>query len=138
MLRPPAFAGQGHTDSRVECRRPLLRGLATSVALLIELKAQFYKLVTINRCFKGIQTCEMVNKSSKSNLCYIDSDLIRMRFPFCAAGCEICRTLAVFRFRFSFDSSEVRSFCVTQAVCRFAACRFFMYLDKIRERRNDK
>ena len=43
------LAGQGHTDSRVECRRPLLCGLATSVALLIELKAQFYKLVTINR-----------------------------------------------------------------------------------------
>ena len=43
------LAGQGHTDSRVECRRPLFCGLATSVALLIELKAQFYKLVTINR-----------------------------------------------------------------------------------------
>ena len=47
--------------------------LATSVALLIELKAQFYKLVTINQC-RVAYTCEMVNKSSKSNLCYIDSD----------------------------------------------------------------
>ncbi len=47
--------------------------LATSVALLIELKAQFYKLVTINQCRRAY-ACEMVNKSSKSNLCYIDSD----------------------------------------------------------------
>ena len=31
--------GQGHTDSRVKCRKPQKR-LATSVALLIELKAQ--------------------------------------------------------------------------------------------------
>ena len=51
--------------------------LATSVALLIELEAQFYKLVTINQCPKAY-TCEMVNKSSKSNLCYIDSDPIVM------------------------------------------------------------
>ena len=47
--------------------------LATSVALLIELEAQFYKLVTINQCLAAY-ACEMVNKSSKSNLCYIDSD----------------------------------------------------------------
>ena len=53
---------------------PFLR-LATSVALLIELKAQFYKLVTINQCLVAY-ACEMVNKSSKSNLCYIDSDPI--------------------------------------------------------------
>ena len=39
--------------------------LATSVALLIELEAQFYKLVTINQCLTAY-TCEMVNKSSKS------------------------------------------------------------------------
>ena len=39
--------------------------LATSVALLIELEAQFYKLVTINQCHAA-KTCEMVNKSSKS------------------------------------------------------------------------
>lgn len=31
----------GHTDSRVKCR------LAVQTALLIELKAQFYKLVTL-------------------------------------------------------------------------------------------
>ena len=49
--------------------------LATSVALLIELEAQFYKLVTINQC-RTAYACEMVNKSSKSNLCYIDSDPI--------------------------------------------------------------
>ena len=52
--RPPDFSGQGHTDSRVECRKPPAR-LATSVALLIELEAQFYKLVTINRiCLRGM------------------------------------------------------------------------------------
>ena len=33
--------GNGHTDSRVKCR------LAVRTALLIELKAQFYKLVTL-------------------------------------------------------------------------------------------
>ena len=33
--------GNGHTDSRVKCR------LAVRAALLIELKAQFYKLVTL-------------------------------------------------------------------------------------------
>ncbi len=49
--------------------------LATLVALLIELKAQFYKLVTINQCLVAY-TCEMVNKSGKSILCYIDSDSI--------------------------------------------------------------
>ena len=34
ILRPPDASGQGHTDSRVDCRS------ATLVALLIELKAQ--------------------------------------------------------------------------------------------------
>ena len=33
--------GNGHTDSRVKCR------LAVQTALLIELKAQIYKLVTL-------------------------------------------------------------------------------------------
>ncbi|MBQ6404104.1 MAG: hypothetical protein IJI27_09390 [Oscillospiraceae bacterium] len=42
-LLPPE--SQGHTDSRVECRKTAAR-LATSVALLIELKAQVLQLVT--------------------------------------------------------------------------------------------
>ena len=64
--------------------------LATSVALLIELKAQFYKLVTINQCLAAY-TCEMVNKSSKSNLCYIDSDPIVILWHLsCNFQCFIC------------------------------------------------
>ena len=43
------------------------KAAATSVALLIELKAQILWFC------KSIQICEMVNKSSKSVLCYIDS-----------------------------------------------------------------
>ena len=42
--------------------------LATLVALLIELEAQFYKLVTINQCPEAY-ACEMVNKSKKRLLC---------------------------------------------------------------------
>jgi hypothetical protein len=38
--RRAPHAGQGHTDSRVECRKPHACAVATSVALLIELKAQ--------------------------------------------------------------------------------------------------
>lgn len=33
-------AGQGYTDGRVKCRKPVEETGATSVALLIELKAQ--------------------------------------------------------------------------------------------------
>lgn len=39
---PPARAGQGHTDSRVNCR-----AAASVPPLLIALEAQFYKLVTL-------------------------------------------------------------------------------------------
>ena len=72
-----SFFSQGHTDSRVECRKPHVR-LATSVALLIELKAQFYKLVTINQCLAAY-TCEMVNKSRIVIFAIIDSDPIVIR-----------------------------------------------------------
>jgi len=39
MTADKVYISQGHTDSRVKCRK-LHKQLATSVALLIELKAQ--------------------------------------------------------------------------------------------------
>ena len=44
MIRPRPYGQPGRMPKTAE------RQLATSVALLIELEAQFYKLVTINRC----------------------------------------------------------------------------------------
>lgn len=54
---------RGRTDSQVKCR------LATFVALLIARLLNF-----ISWLLKTIYTCEIINKSSKSNSCYIDSD----------------------------------------------------------------
>ena len=61
--------GNGHTDSRVKCR------LAVQTALLIELKAQVYKLVTL----QPVRGCvhQLVKRSIrvvKVDICYIDSE----------------------------------------------------------------
>ena len=108
------------------------RQLATSVALLIELEAQFYKLVTINQC-RVAYTCEMVNKSSKSNLCYIDSDpiVIETHFHFGkfwnfpdgqSLGC--CRAKGS-------GLKRCVYICFTSGVLRKAAHHFFCCVGKI-------
>ena len=65
--------GNGHTDSRVKCR------LAVRAALLIELKAQFYKSVLYT--VGGAALCgtmhQLVKRSIrvvKVDICYIDSE----------------------------------------------------------------
>ena len=109
QIRPPVPLGKSAEAIRTagSDAENCLWQLATSVALLIELEAQFYKLVTINQCHAAY-TCEMVNKSSKSNLCYIDSDPIVID-AYCGAQVQI---------RFMLTSSQF------QVVCP-RACHFF-------------
>ena len=108
--------------------------LATSVALLIELKAQFYKLVTINQCLTAY-TCEMVNKSSKSDLCYIDSDPIvidtRSHFgnPVYISFCScvtVCRNRCV-------REIDDNKWCAACAVHHF----FCMQAQEVKQKRRD-
>ena len=58
----------GHTDSRVKCR------LAVQTALLIELKAQFYKLVTLQPVRHAHQLVKRSIRVVKVDICYIDSE----------------------------------------------------------------
>ena len=60
--------GNGHTDSRVKCR------LAVRTALLIELKAQFYKLVTLQPVLNAHQLVKRSIRVVKVDICYIDSE----------------------------------------------------------------
>ena len=60
--------GNGHTDSRVKCR------LAVRTALLIELKAQFYKLVIQPLCGNMHQLVKRSIRVVKVDICYIDSE----------------------------------------------------------------
>ena len=76
VLTIPPTRDRGYTDGRVKCRKPVedpgtaprVR-VGNFVALL-----NFISWLLKSRVPRAHHTCETINKSSKSNSCYIDSD----------------------------------------------------------------
>ena len=87
LLRTTPYGSWGHTDSRVHCR------LAACRLIDWVKSSNFISWLLYNRNAFLTQTCETVNKSSKSICCYIDSE-----YPVSAPLLPVQRSKVVKRF----------------------------------------